>query len=81
MSDYTPDTGSVRSAYTRAMRQSFVASTGEHIEEFDRWLAEHDRKLALDAWDAGFDAGFAHADSDEIESSPFANPYLKEPTA
>lgn len=43
--EYTPDTGAVRAAYTRAMRQAFIASTSEHIEEFDRWLAAHDRAL------------------------------------
>ena len=43
--EYTPDTGAVRAAYTRAMRQAFIASTSEHIEEFDRWLAAHDREL------------------------------------
>ena len=42
---YTPDTETVRAAYTRAMRQAFIASTSEHIEEFDRWLAAHDREL------------------------------------
>ena len=34
--EYTPDTGAVRAAYTRAMRQAFIASTSEHIEDFDR---------------------------------------------
>lgn len=43
--EYTPDTGAVRAAYARAMRQAFIASTSEHIEEFDRWLAAHDRAL------------------------------------
>ena len=43
--EYTPDTGAVRAAYTRAMRQAFIASTGEHIEEFDRWLVAHDRAV------------------------------------
>ena len=43
--EYTPDTGAVRAAYTRAMRQAFIASTSEHIEEFDRWLAAHDRAI------------------------------------
>ena len=43
--EYTPDTGAVRAAYTRAMRQAFIASTSEHIEEFNRWLAAHDRTL------------------------------------
>ena len=45
MSEYTPDTGAVRAVYTRAMRQAFIASTSEHIEQFDRWLARHDKAL------------------------------------
>ena len=40
MTEYTPTTGDVRAAYTRAMRQAFITSTGEHIAEFDRWLAQ-----------------------------------------
>ena len=43
--EYTPDTGAVRAAYTRAMRQAFITSTSEHIEEFDRWLAAHEQEL------------------------------------
>ena len=45
MSEYTPDTGAVRAAYVRAMRQAFIASTSEHADEFDRWLAAHDREV------------------------------------
>ena len=46
MSNYTPDTGTVRAAHVRAMRDAFIAAEGEHIEEFDRWLAEHDAEVA-----------------------------------
>lgn len=35
---YTPNTDQVRAAYVRAMRNAFIASAGEHEQEFDRWL-------------------------------------------
>lgn len=38
MTDFTPTTEQVRDAYVRAMRNAFIASAGEHREEFDRWL-------------------------------------------
>lgn len=38
MIDFTPTTEQVRDAYVRAMRNAFIASAGEHREEFDRWL-------------------------------------------
>ena len=41
MSDgYTPTTDQVCAAYVRAMRNAFIASAGEHEEEFYRWLDE-----------------------------------------
>lgn len=42
MTDYTPTTEQVRNAYVRGMRDTFIASAGEHREEFDRWVAAHD---------------------------------------
>jgi len=36
--DYTPTTDQVCAAYVRAMRNAFIASAGEHEEEFYRWL-------------------------------------------
>lgn len=39
-SEYTPTTEQVRDAYVRGMRDAFVASTGEHYAEFDRWFAK-----------------------------------------
>jgi hypothetical protein len=44
--DYTPNTDKVRDAYIRGMRTAFIASAGEHHEEFDRWLAAHDAQVA-----------------------------------
>lgn len=49
MSEYTPTTEQVREAYVRAMRNAFIASAGEHREEFSRWLAEVERAAAVDA--------------------------------
>ena len=41
MSDeYTPTTDVVRDAYVRGMRQAFIASSGEHADEFDRWVTQ-----------------------------------------
>jgi hypothetical protein len=36
---FTPTTAQVRDAYVRAMRNAFIASAGEHGQEFDRWYA------------------------------------------
>jgi rubrerythrin len=43
---YTPTTAQVKDAYVRAMRNAFIASEGEHREEFRRWLAARDAKVA-----------------------------------
>lgn len=67
MTDYTPTTGAVRAAYTRAMRQAFIASTGEHIAEFDRWL----KQVQADAWDVGYGP-------DEDARTPRNNPYRED---
>jgi hypothetical protein len=47
--DYTPTTAQVKAAYVRAMRNAFIASEGEHREEFDRWLAARDAEVAAAA--------------------------------
>lgn len=44
---YTPDTPAVKAAYTRAMRDTFVASASEHDAEFDRWLEQTIRAARL----------------------------------
>lgn len=54
MTDYTPTTDQVRSAYTRAMRNAFIASAGEHDAEFDRWLAGVIRQAKREAWNEGY---------------------------
>jgi hypothetical protein len=49
MSKYTPSQRIVRDGYVRGLRQAFVASEGQHKEEFDRWLAAHDAEVAATA--------------------------------
>jgi hypothetical protein len=49
IADYTPTTDKVRDAYIRGMRTAFIASAGEHHEEFTRWLAAHDAVVAANA--------------------------------
>lgn len=73
MSDYTPTTGRVRDAYTRALRQAFIASSGEHNAEFDRWL----NKVKRQAWEEGFDAG--ERDVFEHEKHNYENPCIENP--
>jgi rubrerythrin len=46
MSEYTPTTEQVRDAYVRAMRNAFIASAGEHRDEFDRWLVKLQKRAA-----------------------------------
>lgn len=42
---YTPGTERVRESYVVGMRQAFIASAGEHREEFNRWLSDHDHEV------------------------------------
>lgn len=73
MSDYTPTTSTVRDAYTRALRNAFIASKGEHNAEFDRWLNE----VKSQAWDEGFEAG--ERDVFEHEKHNYENPCIENP--
>ena len=50
MSDFTPIKGQVKGAYVRAMRNAFIASEGEHGEEFERFIAQVRAKAAREAW-------------------------------
>jgi hypothetical protein len=52
MSQYTPDTASLRYAWRKYRDQ--VAAKGNmsaYSAEFDRWLAEHDAEAKAEAWD------------------------------
>lgn len=61
MSDYTPTTNRVRNSYandiasypTPANVFEADARADSAKEEFDRWLAEHARKVKAEAWDEG----------------------------
>lgn len=68
MTEFTPTTAQVRDAYVRAMRNAFIASAGEHREEFDRWLAE-DRAIA---WEIGYHRG-TRDEMQDLEAAD--NPY------
>lgn len=65
-----------------ALRQ-ISAKRGKRIAElahddFDRWLAEHNRKVRAEAWDEGYEDRRA----DEHEHRPgrkYANPYKEQP--
>lgn len=71
---WTPTTEQVRDSYVRKMRDAFVASTGEHMAEFDRWLAARDLVLRRLVWDDAFSAGMDYQSGGEYR----ANPYLGE---
>jgi rubrerythrin len=66
---YTPTPKQAQDAYVRAMRDSFIASEGEHKEEFDRMLAgvradtldEAAEKLEDGKWPENFLPGAAGA--------------------
>jgi hypothetical protein len=70
MSDWTPNTEQVRDAYVRAMRNAFIASAGEHRQEFDRWLA------TIQA--AAFDHGVQSWGKLMIRRSELNNPYRRQ---
>ena len=68
----------------RFMRNAFIASAGEHLEEFDRWLATHDAEVIKaaksEAWEEG--AKWAAVECGAIDNeanewlAPGDNPYL-----
>lgn len=56
MSEYVPTKEYACEKYVQAMRQAFVASAGEHREEFDRMIAEVERAAAAKALEGAADA-------------------------
>ena len=49
MSDYTPDTETVRAGWaTSCMADSITGSANGFRREFDRWLAAHDAEIRAD---------------------------------
>ena len=78
MSDYTPTTGIVKAAYMVHMNHHENIEHEDGAAEFDRWLAEHDRQIAAEAWDEGYE----DRRDDEHEHRPgrkYANPYKEQP--
>lgn len=59
MSDYTPDTGQVRTAYIHGVGGStwYQGKAEMLLKQFDRWLFE----MQEDAWDRGYQAGIVDA--------------------
>lgn len=51
MSEFTPTTEQASRAYVTGMRQAFIASAGEHAEEFARFLAARDASVRAAALD------------------------------
>lgn len=51
MSEYTPTTEDARRDYSIEWSKDRGLSK-RRSEQFDRWLAEHDRQVAERAWDA-----------------------------
>lgn len=65
MTDYTPTTNEVRKRYSRGYLT-------EHVQQFDRWLAERDRKKQAQAWEEGYDEGYVDGSCDRERAD---NPY------
>lgn len=90
MSEYTPTTDDIKFGYAmhKSIANSRTSATGMgtklgvHFDEFDRWLAEHDRVVAERAWDQGFTRGFyggqAWPDGADASEPDIDNPYRKE---
>jgi hypothetical protein len=52
------------------------------VDEFRRWLADHDAKIRAEAWDEGWDQGNDHGEEGRHDQqnckscNPYSNPYL-----
>ena len=64
-SEFTPTTEQASRAYVTGMRQAFIASAGEHEEEFARFLAARDASVRAAALDEA--AVVAEADAAKWE--------------
>lgn len=75
MTEYTPTTVGVRMAYVYI---DVEEPTEVRARSFDRWLAEHDRAVAADAWDEAISATTELSSSNGYFSviyTPKPNPY------
>lgn len=95
MSEYTPTTEQVESAYAYDPEYEYhhPDDPGYHIENrraFRRWLAAHDRQVQVEAWERGYMFAFAQERGDYTHSRPVPdyiaedirswNPYITEET-
>lgn len=55
MTDYTPTTAEIADWYAHKGDSTaapyYASKLTKRVNEFDRWLAEHDRQVAERAWD------------------------------
>lgn len=73
MSDYTPTTERVRNSYANDVASypkpanvfEAAARAEAAKEEFDRWLAEHDRQVSERVWDQATANDYAGAYADD----------------
>lgn len=77
MTEYTPTTEEVRSGYGKYWSELSAVSK-EAVDEFDRWLAEHDRQVREKLWDE-IVPQYAH-DWYWHDGGREQNPYRKEAT-
>lgn len=74
MTEYTPTTEEVREIY-------YESGYKTTPEQFDRWLAEHERKVKAEAWDEGHWEGWQNAREallTDMFGGPTLNPYREE---
>jgi len=77
MADITPTTEAVRNAWClnaiRGRALDFDADRREYREEFDRWLAAHDRDVAAAAWRRGASDvdDFNNGDGPAVMTNPY----------
>lgn len=70
MSDYTPDTGKVRTAYIHGVGGTtwYEGKADALLKQFDRWLAE----VKAQAWEEGYISGTVDTHRNEVSKG---NPY------
>ena len=72
--EYVPTTEQARETYAALCKTEAAA------DEFDRWIAAHDREVREKAWDEGFEAGWAECDDpgafvNDVWDAKTPNPY------
>ena len=59
--EFTPTVDQAKRAYVTGMRQAFIASAGEHAEEFARFLAARDASVRAAALDEAAEVAVRYA--------------------